>query len=347
MNLKMAWFHGAANTLLDLLFPPRCLKCGLFIDGKSGYDFTGPNHKDFPGESDPTLPGDAEPKIPGESDPTLPGDSDPTLPGDALPKVPGDSDQPLPRDAEPKIPGETKLDTLVNPHEIFATIKSRYCSFCMAGFSGNIHSSDSPGPFAGTITHPLYSEDQNFKGLIIPSPHSSPLGKILAVTMYDGIFRESIHLLKYGGKRVLAKPLGQLLFSVFMKNRAFHDIDYIIPIPLYRARMVKRGFNQSYLIIRDFEKWWYSVKGNKPLWKVDYRLLVRRKNTKTQTGFTKKERLNNMLNAFSPADSGKLEGRRVLLVDDVHTTGATSSEAARVLGESGVVSVNLLVLAVA
>lgn len=169
--------------------------------------------------------------------------------------------------------------------------------------------------------------------------------QILAAVQYDGMIRDAIQLLKYSGKTVLASPLGRLLFYLFVNRYKNHEIDWIVPVPLHRRRMVKRGFNQAFLLIRDFNVLWQRLKGTEPLWKVNYQLLARKKNTKSQTGFTREERRENMTGAFVVTDCEKIKGSRIVMVDDVHTTGATSAEAARVLHAAGAHVVDLLVLA--
>ncbi len=169
--------------------------------------------------------------------------------------------------------------------------------------------------------------------------------QILAVSQYDGVIRESIHLLKYSDKTVLASPLGRLLFYVFINTYDNHEIDWVIPIPLYRRRMMKRGFNQAFLLIRNFRALWCRLTKTEPLWKINHQLLARRKNTKSQTGFTREERQKNMRGAFVVTDCEKIKGSRIVIVDDVHTTGATSAEAAKVLYAAGASVVDVLVLA--
>jgi competence protein ComFC len=106
---------------------------------------------------------------------------------------------------------------------------------------------------------------------------------------------------------------------------SFSDVDVVVPVPLHRNRLQQRGFNQSGL----FAKTWARYL-KKPLKKNLKRIV----DTPSQTGFRRDERLNNLKNAFAITGSS-LRGKRVLLVDDVHTTGATLSMAARQLKLGG------------
>ncbi|WP_139786871.1 ComF family protein [Desulfamplus magnetovallimortis] len=187
--------------------------------------------------------------------------------------------------------------------------------------------------------------DTDFSLSSFKAPEKSGIRYAWAASRYQGIIKESIHLLKYDDKTVLANRLGKLLFFIFVRKYSGYDIDLIVPIPLYRWRMVKRGFNQSFLLVKDFQRWWFQQKGIEPNWSVNYRCLARRKNTKSQVGFTREERKLNMSNAFTVKRPDDVRKKKVLLVDDVHTTGATSSEAAVRLYDAGADCVDLLVLA--
>lgn len=171
------------------------------------------------------------------------------------------------------------------------------------------------------------------------------LGKIRACGMYKGILRESIHLLKYNKKTGLSRPLGILLFSAFEKYFSRDHIDLILPVPLHRAKLKKRGFNQSFLIVKDFKKLWEILYKTPPHWKIDYNILARQKNTKSQTGFDKKKRKENIKGAFKVTQPDKIKDKHILLVDDVYTTGATAGESASVLLDAKALSVDVLVVA--
>ncbi len=171
------------------------------------------------------------------------------------------------------------------------------------------------------------------------------IGKVRAYGIYQGILRESIHLFKYRGKTGLALPLELMLFRAFKKYFSCDDIDLILPVPLHRAKLAKRGFNQSFLLIKDFRRLWKLMTGISPQWKIDYTLLARTKNTKSQTGFDKNDRKKNIKGAFKIIKPDKIKDKHIILVDDVYTTGSTAGECASVLFDAGALSVDVLVLA--
>ncbi|MGB7949152.1 MAG: ComF family protein [Candidatus Binatia bacterium] len=114
-------------------------------------------------------------------------------------------------------------------------------------------------------------------------------------------------------------------------------VDLIVPVPLHPKRLRWRGFNQSLLLARQV-----SRKYDVP---VDPFLLDRRRETLTQTELTEEERRRNVRGAFETDPKKSLKGRRVLLVDDVYTSGATVNECSRVLMRAGAREVTVLTLA--
>lgn len=170
-------------------------------------------------------------------------------------------------------------------------------------------------------------------------------GRVAAWGCYDGGLKQAIHLLKYKKKTCLAAPLGKLLFLVFIKAFADRPVDLVLPVPLHASRLRQRGFNQSFLLVKDFRKAWKQWRGVLPNWHVDYRVLKRTRKTKSQTGFDRKHRQENIKDAFLVKAPDKVAGRAVVLADDVYTTGATAREVARHLYSAGALSVDVIVLA--
>jgi competence protein ComFC len=155
---------------------------------------------------------------------------------------------------------------------------------------------------------------------------------------YEGTLRELVHLFKYGGVRPLAGAFGKFLAQALPRETTF---DVIVPMPIHWFKKWQRGFNQSDLLAREIGK----------KWNVPVRNVIRRKKaTLPQAGLTNAKRRANVSGAFQIAGHrvtrGKpLQGIRVLLVDDVVTTGATASACARVLKRAGAAHVALLALA--
>jgi ComF family protein len=105
----------------------------------------------------------------------------------------------------------------------------------------------------------------------------------------------------------------------------------MVPVPLHRAKLRQRGFNQSELIARAALK----LKPANGQLMLNANVLVRQRPTESQIGLTRHQRRENMRGAFSVAQPGPIAGREILLVDDVFTTGTTVSECARVLRRTG------------
>ena len=166
-----------------------------------------------------------------------------------------------------------------------------------------------------------------------------------APLVYEQIFTEVIHCYKYKGKIQLARPLGELLLTAF---RLFWDkdsIDVVVPVPLHLKRLRKRGFNQVYLLIRN----WQTIAGQVHLdlndLQIERDVIVRNVSTVPQTGLGRRQRAANIKDAFELVDEAKIIDKRILLVDDVYTTGATVDECARLLLHHGAAHVDVLSLA--
>jgi ComF family protein len=159
-----------------------------------------------------------------------------------------------------------------------------------------------------------------------------------AAGIYDHSLKAAIHALKFKDKVSLANPLGALLFSTFRRHWTDGDIDVVAPVPLHRHRFRRRGFNQAYLLVRR----WALPPGETV---VIRDLLVRTRATAPQTGLDRRQRRINIRNAFSVSRRGQSAGRRVLLVDDVLTTGATADACADALIRDGARRVDVLTLA--
>ena len=149
--------------------------------------------------------------------------------------------------------------------------------------------------------------------------------KARASGIYDGSIKECIHFFKYNKKTYLLNTLFEML--LLPDSLDFLSCDLIVPVPLHWIREYSRGFNQAELI------------GEKVSKRFDIQLsktsLKRTKATPSQTGLSLKERTKNIKGAFSVRNEQKLSGKRILLVDDVMTTGATVNECSRVLLQAG------------
>lgn len=166
-----------------------------------------------------------------------------------------------------------------------------------------------------------------------------------AVGLYTPGFIELVHKFKYAGRTQLAMPFGILMLAAYLRNWKPDDIDLIIPVPLHRKRLRQRGFNQAFLLVSN----WGRIAGEMNLRlagvATEKKALVRKRHTAPQTGLGRADRKRNIKKAFGIAEPAKINNKRLLLVDDVYTTGATVNECAGVLLKNGAERVDVLTLA--
>ena len=152
--------------------------------------------------------------------------------------------------------------------------------------------------------------------------------------------KQLLHLLKFKNKLSLRSTFFDLLSEfVSQYNIGINRFDYIVPIPLYPTRFRERGYNQSRLIAEDIS----ALYNNRLL----VNNLMRTRHTQNQALLGKKERWTNIHGAFKIRNPFDLKNTSILLVDDLLTTGATVSEAARTLKNAGALEVSVLTLAIA
>lgn len=150
---------------------------------------------------------------------------------------------------------------------------------------------------------------------------------------YDGALRKLIHLFKYGKVESLAGPLSKLLLTAIPLEAQF---DLIMAMPMHWRKQWERGFNQAQLLAEPVAKrYGLTVAGH----------LRRIRYAKPQAGLNEVQRRNNLKNALQVRRQEQVAGRRVLLIDDVFTTGATLRAAAEVLKAAGALHVTALTLA--
>ncbi len=184
-------------------------------------------------------------------------------------------------------------------------------------------------PYCETCGHPL---DPNAAlPEVIPScsncPENLSFRKVRSAATYESAAGAAFRLLKYHGKTIMAEPLASLMIETMSTLFGMEDYDYIIPVPLHKRRRRKRGYNQVELIGERL-----SRATNIPM---ESHCLVKIVNTPPQVGLSYKERQGNVRGHFDITDPFKLTGKRILLIDDVYTTGATASESARTLLRKG------------
>jgi len=155
---------------------------------------------------------------------------------------------------------------------------------------------------------------------------------------YEGVIKELIHEFKYKGKDHLGRALSRPMIEFIKEyNLPIDYVDFIIPLPLHKTRLREREFNQAEVLSRHL-----AGEFNKD---VLNSALLRHRFTRTQTELEEKERLANVQGSFSVKEARFIKGKNILLVDDVMTTAATSSEAAGALKNAGANIVFVLTLA--
>jgi ComF family protein len=150
--------------------------------------------------------------------------------------------------------------------------------------------------------------------------------------LYDNPLRKGINLLKYHGKKRLSRPLSELLIKAGLP-----EADIVLPVPLHHRRLRKREFNQSALISK------YIAEEIKSKFIPD--CLVKVRDTLPQVGLRYKARVKNIKGAFKVRNSDLIKNRKIILVDDVVTTGATIRECSRTLKKAGAGKIYVVSLA--
>lgn len=185
--------------------------------------------------------------------------------------------------------------------------------------------------------------DDHFCGGCLTSPKKFRTAR--APLVYDQTVITVIHRFKFKAKIQLARPLSKILLTTLNNFWDIDSIDVIIPVPLHVKRIRERGFNQSYLLIQNWDKSASKNCSEPSRFQIDCDILFKKASTEAQTGLGREQRLTNVKNAFGIYDDKKIKNKTILLVDDVYTTGATVNECARLLLHQGASHVDVLTLA--
>ncbi len=158
--------------------------------------------------------------------------------------------------------------------------------------------------------------------------------------LYDGVLKDLIHKFKYQQKTLLRYLFADLISNFINKyNLDINQFNFIIPVPLYHANLRERGYNQAELLaIEIAERFKIELSTHN---------LVKVKPTRNQVDLNQKERWTNVQGAFTIKKPFELENKSILIIDDLLTTGATSSEIALELRKVNVKTIGVLTLAIA
>jgi ComF family protein len=157
--------------------------------------------------------------------------------------------------------------------------------------------------------------------------------------------RDAIHALKYNRIHPAARELGRLLAQAIVQLAADAPAEMlVIPVPLHRSKQGERGFNQARALA---ENALHFLRESHPGWRLTLapRTLMRLRVTESQAGLTSRDRRLNVRGAFTVSRPSLIEGKSILLIDDILTTGATARAASRALMRAGAASVWVATLA--
>lgn len=158
-----------------------------------------------------------------------------------------------------------------------------------------------------------------------------------SLARYEKTLFDAIHRFKYNEKIEIGEILGKMMTHYDYDSLNITDYSLLMPVPLHILRLKKRGFNQALILAKHLAR-----KFSLP---VDFTTLIRYVDTKPQVNLGKAERRKNIKGAFKVSQGETIRGKKILLVDDVYTTGSTVKECSRVLIEQGAKEVSVLTLA--
>jgi ComF family protein len=201
--------------------------------------------------------------------------------------------------------------------ETISLIDGPCCPRCGKPFASAAALSHSPGHLCGDCRE--------------RPPH---FDRAVAAGWYEGVLAKAIHLFKYRGKTLLTRHLGAHLLRAMER---IPGVDGLVPVPLHPSRLREREFNQA-LLLCDYLR----AESNLPVIPDG---LERIRGTPPQIGLSHKDRRRNVRRAFALKRPERIEGRRIALIDDVLTTGATVNDCARALKRGGAERVCVLTVA--
>lgn len=189
-------------------------------------------------------------------------------------------------------------------------------------------------PFRGICDRNMAG--QNIRANCLKEPFN--FDKAFSSCLYEGVLKDLIRAFKYKNKDYLGAALAKLMIGfVHEYNFPMDSIDSIIAVPLHKAKLREREYNHAFILggylAREFNK------------NILTDALIRHKNTRSQTELKDEKRFLNVQGVFSVKNNTLISGKNILLIDDVLTTGATCSEASKVLKTAGANKVYVLTLA--
>lgn len=183
-----------------------------------------------------------------------------------------------------------------------------------------------------------YATDIDFKKAAEENIGEKPYFDNCNSVFYYDYVKFAVEHFKFKGYKKDAVILGRIMYEYGVENNIFDDIDFMVSVPIHKSRYRKRGFNHAFELAKEIGKH-SGIKAYD-----DY--LKRVKKTKPQYMLKVDERRENIKDAFEMAESKNVKGRKILLIDDIFTTGGTVNECAAVLKKNGAEKVDVFTLSV-
>lgn len=160
----------------------------------------------------------------------------------------------------------------------------------------------------------------------------------LYIFEYEGIIRQRILDYKFKEKSYLHKSFAEMILNNEENIEFIKKYDVLIPIPIHKDRKKIRGYNQSELIAKDLVNEIKDIK-------LENNIIIKIKNIVAQSTLNKEERENNIKDVYKIKNAEKIANKKILLLDDIYTTGSTVNECSRILKEAGCKDVGVITIA--
>ncbi|MBD3232595.1 MAG: hypothetical protein GF315_02615 [candidate division Zixibacteria bacterium] len=202
--------------------------------------------------------------------------------------------------------------------------KQSVCSQCLEDIMREIKGTDPYCPVCEKQYPDIFDRCRRCSG------RNSP-GKLYALVPMTPHIREYLHAYKYFGRLEIAEDFARRAFEMYNDAEFVQQIDVIVPVPLHRRKRLQRGYNQAEVFACHLSELFGTPLANNSLKRI--------KHTKSQTYLNAKQRFENVKGVFRIIDGKQIRNKRVLLVDDIVTTGATLYECSRTLKKAGATTV--------
>ena len=178
---------------------------------------------------------------------------------------------------------------------------------------------------------------EKFENIKIEEVQDKNFNEFISVFDYQGMIRTNILNYKFKEKSYMAKTFAKFLINNEKLFEKIKTYDTIVPVPISRKRMKQRGYNQSLIIAKELNKYFKL--------EISENSLIKVKNVIEQSKLNKEDRQNNIINAYEIKNEQILENKKVLLIDDIYTTGSTVNECSKMLKLANPKKIGVLTLA--